>query len=144
MKHTGKEGGSLKHNPQNKTSRITLGCCQISHKFMAQTNLRPAVTWQQLNLLISWPEEKLLGASKDGRGKEKRIQLIITANIHCALHTCHMLRMYEPPCISPLTPPETPMLLTIFRGIKWGRGQVTRPDLPIMRQARGQQVCMHT
>lgn len=40
---------------------------------MAKTNLRLAVTWQQLNLLISWPEEeKLLGASEDATGKEKK------------------------------------------------------------------------
>lgn len=40
-----KEGGkSLKRNRQNKTPRITMGCCQISHKFMAKTNLRLAGT----------------------------------------------------------------------------------------------------
>jgi hypothetical protein len=39
---------------------------------MAKTNLRLAVTWQQLNPLMSWPEENLLGASEDGTGKEKK------------------------------------------------------------------------
>lgn len=67
------------------------------------------MTWQQLNPLISWPEEKLLGARKEGTGKEKRIQLIKTANIQCALYMCHMFHIHEPPCISPLTPLETPM-----------------------------------
>lgn len=84
-------GGSLKHNPQNKTSKITLGCCQISHKLMAKTNLRLAMTWQQLNHLISWPEEKLLGASEDRTGKGKRTESIIIANIHSTPYPCTSL-----------------------------------------------------
>lgn len=91
---------------------------------MAKTNLRLTRTWQQLNPLTSWPEEKLVEASEDGTGKEKRIQLIIIANIHCSLSTCPMLCMYDLHVLAHLflwrLQRDTHLLLTIFLGYKVG------------------------